>query len=361
MRAFALFALLLTASPALAQKQKFFGTGKPVVFREEGRDRQFGKSKFAKALANGTDDPNCVQLLGGMLTALAEIAPTLHARDANFSLDPVLLNAVQLQLGTPSGVAVVGYDQVQTPRWPALDYLQAMVRRVLIDKRLPDEWLATAQAINESVEIIDLGKLKMVNEQLKLVDSSYFTLPALRDRYEIEVLRANSAVTTDVAGAFRDAYLDREVAWGNLTLIDTGVQAEQRYVKNKKAQKQKIAPGMEKLGAILQWDPPDPRQNEVQYQQVKKAPPVMVLVHLQPRQFIDLEKVPRGKRMLVKGRFWEMNQSVTEVEVKDALLFEDRDFSGGVMLADLNAVLACPLAVNDLTGTAPSQPGGFKH
>src|SRR4051812_6213491 len=107
--------VLLAASPALAQKEKFFGNGKPVVFREEGRDRQFAKTRFAKALATGSDDPNCVQLLGAMLTVLAEIGPTLHGRDANFTLDPALLNAVQLQLGTVNGVATVGYDQVQTP------------------------------------------------------------------------------------------------------------------------------------------------------------------------------------------------------------------------------------------------------
>jgi hypothetical protein len=231
------------------------------------------------------------------------------------------------------------------------------VRRVLIDKRLPDEWLATAEAINGTVEIIDVGKLKMINEGLKLVDSSYFTLPALRDRFEIEVVRANSAVTTDVQAAFRDAYLDREVAWGDVTLLDTGVKAQKRFVKGKK-----LPPGMEQLGAVLMWVPPDPHAGEVQYtKKFTPPPPVTLFVHLQPRQFIDLEKVPRGKRMLVKGRFWEMNQAVTEVEIKDALLFEDRDFSAGVVLADPNAVMQCPLAVNDLTGTAPMQPGGFRH
>jgi hypothetical protein len=349
--------LVLVSAPALAQKEKFFGNGKPIVFREEGRDRQFAKTKFAKALATGTDNPACVQLLGGMLTVLAEIAPTLHAKDANFSIDPALLNAVQLQLGTVNGVAQVGYDTVRTPAWPALDYLQGMVRRVLIDKRLPDEWLATAEAINETVEIIDIGKLKMINEKLALVDSGYFTLQALRDRYEIEVIRANSAVTTDVNAAFRDAYLDREIAWGNVTLLDTGVKAQKRFAKGKKLQ-----PSMQQLGAVLLYVPPDPMAGQIQYQQkYKPPPPVTLFVHLQPRQFIDLEKVPIGKRMLVKGRFWEMNQSVTEVEIKEALLFEDRDFSAGVVLADPNAVMQCPLAVNDLTGVAPSQPGGFRH
>ena len=83
------------------------------------------------------------------------------------------------------------------------------------------------------MEIIDIGKLKMANESLKLIDSGYFTLPVLRDRYEIEVLRANSAVTTDVAAEFRDSYLDREVAWANVMLVDTGVKGQKKYFKGK--------------------------------------------------------------------------------------------------------------------------------
>ncbi len=142
-----------------------------------------------------------------------------------------------------------------------------------------------------------------------------------------------------------------------MILIDTGVKAQKKMAKGKK-----LPPGMDELGAVMQWVPPDPEAGKMHYiEKHKPPPPVNILVHLAPRQFIDLERVPRGKRMLVKGRFWEMNQSVTEVEVKDALLFEDRDFSQGVVLADPHAVIQCPFAVNDLTGTAPAQPGGFKH
>ncbi|MBS1150943.1 MAG: hypothetical protein H6Q89_2641, partial [Myxococcaceae bacterium] len=42
-------------------------------------------------------------------------------------------------------------------------------------------------------------------------------------------------------------------------------------------------------------------------------------------------------------------------------LFEDRDFSRGVVLGDPNSVAQCPLAINELTGVAPVQPGGFRH
>lgn len=346
MRRLSLLLAVLLSLPAAAQKEFFFGSGKPPVFREQDMDRRFKRSKLYAMLEEGTEDPNCVQLLGGLLTALGETAPLLHKKDENFTLDPHLLEAVQTQL-SPGG-------------FPGTAYLLSMVRRVLIDGRLPDTWLATAQALNPKVQIIDLGKLKFLNEGVKPVDSFLFSLLALRERFEFEVVRANSAVTLDVESDFRDAYLDRDVAWGNAILVDAGVKKKAKPGKGKGKGKQE--PSMQQLIALLDWYPPDPHANEIQYANYQKPPPpIRIIAQLAPRQFIDLEKVPRGKRMLVKGRFWEMNVQVTEVEVREALLFEDRDFSRGVVLADPNAVMACPAAVNQLTGIAPSQPGGFAH
>lgn len=340
----ALLCLCLLALPAHAQKEHFFGAGKAPVFKETDTDRRFAKTKIAKALAAGTNDPNCQQLLGGLLTALAEAAPYFHRRDETFMVDPHVLQAVQTQL--------------HNDRFPGTAYFASMVRRVLIERRLPDEWLAVAEALNPRVQIIDLGKLRMLNEGLKPVDSFLFTLLALRDRYELEVLRANSAVTTDVAAAFRDAYLDRDVAWGGAVLVDAATLAQPKAKGKKKAP----APAVEELGAVLRWDPPDPNANQLNVMgKVEKPNPVKIIARLAPKQYLDLERLPRGKRLVIKGRFWEMNKTVTEVEVRDALLFEDRDFSQGLLLADPAAVAACPLAINELTGVAPSQPGGFKH
>jgi len=50
---------------------------------------------------------------------------------------------------------------------------------------------------------------------------------------------------------------------------------------------------------------------------------------------------------------------VQDVELRDALIFQDRDWTQGSTLVDPNAVARCPLAVNDLTGAAPQQPGAF--
>lgn len=344
MRLMSLALVLVVAAPAFAQKDELFGSGKPVVYREETMDRRFAKSRVAKMLKEGSPEQGCVQLMGALFIALAEIGPNLHKRDENFLLDPNLQAAIQ--------------NQVTTPNFPAMAYLLSMVRRVLIDKRLPDEWFETAKAINTVVKIIDLGKLKWMNEGITFVDSSAFTIPLLKNRYFTEVVGANSAVTTDVAGSFRDAYLDRDVAWGGATLIDAGSNAP----KKKKGKKYNPVEFGELL-AVLEWLPPDPRKTQIDFygdDSKKPPPPVRILAKLAPKQYTDLEKVFRGQRMMVRGRFWEMNRDVTQVEVRDAMLFEDRDWYGA-MLADPNMIATCPAAINELTGIGPQQPGGFKH
>lgn len=344
MRLMSFLLVLVVAAPAFAQKDELFGSGKPVVYREETMDRRFAKSRVAKMLKEGSPEQGCVQLMGALFIALAEIGPNLHKRDENFLLDPNLQAAIQ--------------NQVTTPNFPAMAYLLSMVRRVLIDKRLPDEWFETAKAINTVVKIIDLGKLKWMNEGITFVDSAAFTIPLLKNRYFTEVVGANSAVTTDVAGSFRDAYLDRDVAWGGATLIDAGSNAP----KKKKGKKYNPVEFGELL-AVLEWLPPDPRKTQIDFygdDSKKPPPPVRILAKLAPKQYTDLEKVFRGQRMLVRGRFWEMNRDVTQVEVRDAMLFEDRDWYGA-MLADPNVVATCSAAINELTGIGPSQPGGFKH
>jgi hypothetical protein len=343
MRRVAFVLCLAAALPAFAQKEVFFGPpGTEVLFKEQDIDRRFKKSKLGKALNAGTDNPACVQLIGGLLTALAEVGPYIHRRDENFTLDPTLLEA----LGT----------QLSTPAFPASAYLLAMVRRVLIDRKLPDEWLELAKKINPAVRIIDLGKLRMMNEGIKPIDSFLFSLPALRERYIEEVLSANSAVTSDVEASFKDDYVPRDIAWGGARLVDAGLR--------KKTKKAKFDPNeIQELIAILEWLPPDPNDRELNLlaKAATKPPPIRIFARLLPRQYLDLERLPIGKRLIVKGRFWKMDDSVTEVEVKDALLFEDRDWSRGVILGMPEVIAQCPLAVNELTGVAPVQPGGFHH
>ncbi|MEW6433098.1 MAG: hypothetical protein AB1730_16465 [Myxococcota bacterium] len=345
MRRFLVMMTLCAALPALAQdKEEIFGTGKPPSYREEKMDRKFARSRIAKLLDKGTDDPACVQLLGGLFVGLAEIIPSLHKRDENFTLDPMLVEAINTQL--------------TTPQFPAMAYLVSMVRKVMITGHLPDTWLETAKQLNKTVKIIDLAKLKSANESVSLADSAYFTIPLLKQRYYAEVLGANSAVTTDVVATFRDAWLDRDVVWGGALLLDVGVNQP----RGKKKKKYRLAEA-EELVAVLQWIPPDPRKKEIDLlgQLPQKVDPITIYARLQPRQYVDLEKLVRGQKVMLKGRFWEMNKQVTELEVRDAVLFNDTDWSQGVILANPAEIAGCAAAVNELTGIAPDQPGGFKH
>ncbi|PTL78350.1 hypothetical protein [Vitiosangium sp. GDMCC 1.1324] len=341
-------ALSLVSLPAAAQPEVFFGSGNDVPnIREEDFDRRFLKTGFQQALVRGTKDPNCAQLLAGMLTLLGETAPLLHKRDENFYLDPLLVQA----LGT----------QLSTPRFQANVYLVAMVRRVLIDRKMPPDWFQTAAALGPMALTIDVGKLRFISEGLQPIDSFFLTLPALRDRYEIEVRRANSTAASSAEKVFRENYLDRQVAFGGLDLIDLRVEQP----KKKKSKKRKNEPVEEEIEeptavARLVWYPPDPNAEELNiFGTPKKRAVVNISARLAPQQYLDLSRIPKGTRLMVRGRFWGFKKGLEELELRDGLIFQDRDWSQGNMLADPNAVARCPLAVNDLMGAAPEQSGAF--
>ena len=226
---------------------------------------------------------------------------------------------------------------------------------MLIDKRLPDEWLDTAKLINPKVKIIDLARLKQLNDGVQLVDSAYFTIPLLKQRYYIEVVGANSAVTTDVARSFHDTYVDRQIAWGGVILLDAGLNTP----KGKKPTATELAD----IVAILEYVPPDPRKTSLDLtgKRYEPVPPVRIVAHLQPKQYFDLEKAFKGQRLMVKGEFHEMDTSMTTVEITNAMLFDDRDWGAGVVLGSPRDIAQCPAAFNELTGLNPNQPGGFKH
>ncbi len=344
MRAPLLLSILLLASGTVhAQADALFGSGKPPVFVEHDYDRRFNTSRVARGLSLGTEDAHCVHLLGGLFTVLAETAPTLHRRDENFYLDPVLIQALNTQLSTP--------------QFPGSAYLASMVRRVLIDGKLPPEWLEVARELNQKVRIIDLAKLQLLADGVKPIDSFYFSFPTLRERYDLEVKRANSVAKDTAVLAFRDAYLDREVAWGGLTLVDIAPAPKKKRKKGEKGDDEEHV-----LIAKLHYIQPAPADQSLMPAILggrKKEKPVLFEARLAPQQYVDLDRIPKGKRLLVRARFWEMNDALTKIDLRNAVLFEDRDWSKGVLLADPVAVAQCHMAVNDLAGIAPIQPGGF--
>lgn len=339
--------LALLSVPAAAQgADPLFSQGKPYVYKESNEDRRFGRSRFAKALSEGTDVAACAQLQRGMLTVLAEMGPWVHKKDDSLFVDPFLWNAAAQQLGVPPG-------------FPAQANLVLMLRRVMIDGKLPEAWLKTAEKVNSARQPIDLAKLRYLREGLNPIDSWGFTLDALTHAYEVQVLRANALGAADAVAAFRDTYLDREVTWGGLLFQDVGLEQKPKQKgKKKRPAGAEPEPPPQKT-AHLVWNPPDPNAGQLNFfGPVKRPPPRLVTVKLQQDQYVDLQRIPKGSRVLVRGRFWEMSDDTLQMEVREGLLFLDRDFSRAA-LADPGVVAACPDAVNEVSGTAPQQPGGF--
>ncbi|WNG58930.1 hypothetical protein F0U59_32520 [Archangium gephyra] len=347
----ALLALVLCLSslPAAAQPEVFFGAGNDVPnIKEEDFDRRFLRTGLYQALNRGTNDPHCAQLLGGLLTLLGETAPLLHKRDENFFLDPLLVQALNTQLSTP--------------RFQANAYMVAMVRRVLIDRKLSPNWFQTAADLGPLVLTIDVGKLRFLSEGLQPIDSFFLTLPALRDRYEIEVRRANATAARSAEKMFRENYLDRQVAFGGLELIDLDIEKPKKKPAKKRKGQPIIEEEPEPLVAVakLVWYPFPAEENEINpFGTPKKRPSVNITAKLAPQQYLDLSRIPKGTQLMVRGRFWGFKKAVDEVELRDGLIFQDRNWSQGNVLADPNVVARCPLAVNELMGVTPDQSGAF--
>ena len=336
-------ALGLLAMPAVAQPEFFFGTGQAPVFREEDMDKRFTKTRMYQALRQGTDNPNCAQLVGAMFTLLGETGPLFHKRDENFMLDPVLVQALNTQL--------------VSPRFPGNAFFVAMVRRVLIDQKLSPEWLVTAQALAPHYPAMDLAKLRFLTNGVQPLDSFLLTLPVLRERYNEDVVRATSVAASTAEALFRDNYLDHELAFSGLEVVD--VKLEKPKTKRLKKSEEPEKPYMV---ARLVWVEPEQRSEtgyEFQLGKARKRAKVDITAKLAESQYVDLNKVLRGTKVLVRGRFWEYKKGLTAIEMRDALLFPERDWTRVSGLIAPAALASCPLAVNDLTGLAPLQPGAF--
>ncbi|MDY7230911.1 hypothetical protein [Hyalangium rubrum] len=332
----------LLSLPASAQ---LFNPGAPPLFKEEELDRRFAKSKLNQALVKGPSEPSCAIVIGGLLTLLGETAPYIHKRDENFYLDPMLAQALNTQMSNA--------------RFPGGSYFVAMMRRVLIDRKLSQDWLDTAVVLSQHYPHMDLSKLRFLSEGVKPVDNFMLNLPLLRERYEVEVVRANTTAASTAEAVFRDTYIDREVVFGGLEFIDAGLEKKKKPKKKKRGEPVDDEPPA--LLAHLVWYPADPNAGGVQFfgGPVEKPKGVRVTARLADKQYINLDQVPKGTRMLVRGRLWEYKKGITDVELRDAILFMDRDWSQGAPLVDPNATAACPAAYNELSGTAPTQPGGF--
>jgi hypothetical protein len=268
--------------------------------------------------------------MAGMLAVLADAAPLLHRRDENFTADPGMVRALSTQL--------------TNPRFPGTAYLAAMVRRVMLDRKLPKAWLDTAKTLDPTGATIDLARLKFLADGVRPIDSMYFSFPVLLQRYEIEVKRANSAAAATALRNFRETYLDHQVAWAGMTVVDV-------------TEEKGDSGGMV---AKLEIRPTDPYQNVpwAVFLHRKKPKPWRFEAHLSPNQYVELTQIPKGSKVLVRGRLFDFDKRMTHFELRDALLFPDHG-EANVSLAGPTAIAQCPLAIDELHGIAPSQPGGF--
>ena len=80
-----------------------------------------------------------------------------------------------------------------------------------------------------------------------------------------------------------------------------------------------------------------------------QVPQLQIRVRLKDDQPIDLSKLVRGQRVLVKGHLWDIGPNMEFVEVRDAYLFPDVDWRSWPGLASAQDIARCDIAVNDLS------------
>ncbi|MFN7132614.1 MAG: hypothetical protein ACK4N5_11075 [Myxococcales bacterium] len=342
-------ASLLVTLPALAADVELFGSGKPPTWSESKIDKRFAKTRIAQALENPPTDRACAKVVGTLLTAFAEGAPYFHKKDQTFYLDPTLVGWFQ--------------EQLTTDRFPALAYLQMMVRRAMIEGKAPEAWLKTAKTLKaRSGAPIDLERLSYAADGVQLIDSFLFTLPMLQHRYQNEILLATSAGAATAQERFENQYLDRDVAWSGLLLADVVKVTPE---KPKKGKKGKAEPPPEEPQETAYWATLLlPTQSPAMHPLFRAPPatPIVVRVKLQPEQYVDVKKAVKATRYMTVGRLWAIRPGdgevsspvIADLELRDGLLFRDRDWSSAAELASLATmedVMGCPLAVNDLSET----------
>lgn len=350
LRTAALLLVLALASTAKAQlvDPELFGDGKPPVFRQEDTDRRFLKTGINAGLAQPPKEPACRRVLATLLVAYSDALVYLHRKDQNFYVDPQLLQTFNRSLVT--------HD------FPATAYLAAMIRRTLIEKKVPEGWLQTAEALRSELQApIAVARMKLDAEGLQTIDSFSFTVPALLDRYAKEVKLAPSVAVDAAEDKFRDKYMDRDVAWGGLVLHDVAQQAPAEPPKGKKGKgKSKHAPPPAEAEPLPTWAvvgfPVGPAQQAVPGipGSGHAAPQLEIRARLKDGPPLDVAQLTRGQRVLVKGHLWDVTTNLGYVELRDAYLLPDPDWSTWPGVATPADVTACPIAVNDLS------PYGYK-
>ncbi len=334
-----LFALLALPLPALADDDLFAAT--PHAWREDAEDKRLPKTRIGQALSAAPKNPACGRVVGSLLAALAEAAPYFHKRDENLPVFNVFT------------------APMSSDKFPAGDYLTHMLHRAMIDGKVPEGWLQVAKELKTRLKApIDLARLAYAVDGAQLTDSIYFTLDAFVQRYAAEVELAPSIAQDSAMERFQDRYLDRDVSWFGLTLLDIHKEAPRKIKGVEVDDKPSYFATLAQVKPASQADALFGRRG---------PEPIRIRVKLAAEQYLDLKKAVVSGKYLVRGRIFSFKRGdgkpsspPLEVEIRDALLFEDHDWSGYRGFASQEDVLACPeLCVNDLSPLGLQQQQGI--
>ncbi|MGI5861843.1 MAG: hypothetical protein ACOX6T_07255 [Myxococcales bacterium] len=340
----ALAALLALPLAVRSESPDLFAK-KPHRWRTEDLDKRFLKTRIAKALQEPPADPACARVVASLLMAFSEAAPYFHKKDENFFLFQTII------------------APIATEDFPAEAYLRHMVRRAMLDKKAPEAWLKTAKVLRERHKApIDLARLAYAVDGPMLIDSVYFSLAVFLERYQAEVALAPSLAQASAQQRFRDQYLDRDLTWGGLVLADIHKEDRPKKRKGKAALDAEEDEGPSYIATLVV-----PVAAPVSHP-IFKAPkqePIRVRVKLMLQQYFDLTKAVVSSPYIVRGRLWDFKVGdgapgtpPLEFEIRDGLLFEDRDWSRYAGFAQPGDAEACALCINDLSPLGLKQKQG---
>jgi hypothetical protein len=322
---------------------EIFGDGHVPLYKEEEIDRRFLKTGIHAALEQLPKEASCQRIVATLLVAYSDAMAYLHRRDQSFYVDPALLQTLD--------------RTVSSDQFPARAYLASMIRRTLIDKKVPAAWIRTGEILKKSLQApIETQRMQLQGQGISPIDSFFYTEDALLNRYGREVKRATSVDVSTAEERFRDKYMNRDVAWGGLVLHDIARQLPAAApAPAKKHGKHAVAPapaadaGPEPLWAILGFPVGPPLPTVPGIPGGGQVPELEIKVRLADDPLIDTTQLARGQRVLVKGHLWDIAPNMAWVEVHDAYLFPDPDWSTWPGLALAGDVRACPIAINDLS------------
>jgi hypothetical protein len=371
MKRLALLLLFLAPDAARAQQGSDFFSARPVTYQEKEEDLRFVRSKIAQGLASTPKNPACARVIATLLSAYAEAAPFFHKRDERFWMIPALIRPIT------------------TERFPGERYLRLMVRRTILDGRAPADWLNTARELKRKYDApIDLSRMKYAVDGPLLIDSVFFGVVPLLNRFREEVALAPSAGMEQALQRFHAKYLDRDVAWWGVTLED--IQSlpakalepmeglgKPKGAKTKASKTIVIPPAKPKsvLVAAFSIAPSYPSNKdpwkyewgfdpevvaELSRLQLFESPqPVAprIMAQLAEKQYRDnIKLIPTQKKYLVRGRLRDLRLEPSEesgttmmIDLSDGVIFDDHDWTAFKSFASGDDVRHCELCIDEVS------------